>query len=74
MARETMDISVTSQTLVGVIKDKDPLGGCDRWFVDTGEAKGFLPANILCKVQTTAVEPSAPDPCPSQLEDLVSIR
>jgi hypothetical protein len=51
MAKETVEVSVASQTLVGVIKDRDPLGTTDRWLIDTGEVKGFLPADVLCQVQ-----------------------
>ena len=46
-AKETMDLSISCGTIVGIVKDKDPLGGGDRWFVDTGETKGFLPCSIL---------------------------
>ena len=46
-AKETMDLSISLGTIVGIIKDKDPLGGGDRWFVDAGETKGFLPCGIL---------------------------
>ena len=52
-ARETMDLTVSSGTIVGIIKDKDPLGGGDRWFVDSGETKGFLPSNILVRMGTS---------------------
>ena len=35
-AQDLMDMAVTVGTLVAVIKDKDPMGGRQRWFVDDG--------------------------------------
>ena len=31
-----MDVSASTHTVVGVIKEGDPMGNKDRWFVDTG--------------------------------------
>lgn len=43
-----MDIGVEKGDLVGVIKQRDPMGLDHRWFVDKGDGvKGFLPRNIL---------------------------
>lgn len=35
-ASDVMDMAVSQGTLVAVIKDKDPMGGRQRWFVDDG--------------------------------------
>ena len=34
--QQQMDVSASSNTVVGVIKEGDPMGNKDRWFVDTG--------------------------------------
>ena len=33
-----MELSLSKGTLVGVVKDRDPMGNKDRWFVDNGGA------------------------------------
>ncbi|XP_076450774.1 dynamin-binding protein-like isoform X2 [Babylonia areolata] len=48
-AHDLMDMAVTVGTLVAVIKDKDPMGGRQRWFVDDGANKGFVQSSILTK-------------------------
>ena len=35
-ASGVMNVSLTRGTLVGVIKEGDPMGNKDRWFVDNG--------------------------------------
>ena len=67
-ARETMDLAVAAGTIVGVIKDKDPLGGGDRWFVDSGESKGFLPSSILVKCAYSQQQHQQPQSSSSQAE------
>ena len=37
-----LDIGVNAGDLVGVVQQKDPLGNRDRWFVDNGQAQGFV--------------------------------
>lgn len=34
-----MDISLTEGSLVGVVKELDPMGNKERWFVDDGGRK-----------------------------------
>ncbi|KAG8196563.1 hypothetical protein JTE90_003576 [Oedothorax gibbosus] len=48
-AVDIMDISLKKGDVVGVIKQQDPMGKKLRWFVDNGEAKGFVPAKYLVK-------------------------
>ena len=35
-ATDLMDISLTPGDLVAVLKELDPMGNTDRWFVDNG--------------------------------------
>lgn len=35
-ANDLMDISLTEGSIVGVVKELDPMGNKDRWFVDDG--------------------------------------
>uniref|UniRef100_A0A0B7B9F0 SH3 domain-containing protein n=1 Tax=Arion vulgaris TaxID=1028688 RepID=A0A0B7B9F0_9EUPU len=42
-----MDISVTEGCLIGVVKEHDPMDNKEKWFVDDGGSKGFIPHNIL---------------------------
>lgn len=44
---DVLEISVNNGDLVGVIKYKEPNGHENRWFVDRGFIKGFIPRNIL---------------------------
>ncbi|XP_060066478.1 dynamin-binding protein-like [Ylistrum balloti] len=44
---DMMDIPLMAGVLVGVVMEKDPMGSKDRWFVDNGTSKGFVPRNIL---------------------------
>ncbi len=42
-AAQMMDISLPRGTVVGIIKESDPMGNKDRWFVDNGgETMGVL--------------------------------
>ncbi|XP_019615513.1 PREDICTED: dynamin-binding protein-like isoform X1 [Branchiostoma belcheri] len=47
---QPMDLSIAEGDLIGVIKQQDPMGGQDRWFVDNGEQKGLVPSNCLTPV------------------------
>ena len=40
--KDPLDIGVNAGDLVGVVQQKDPLGNRDRWFVDNGQAQGFV--------------------------------
>ncbi|XP_069133070.1 dynamin-binding protein-like [Argopecten irradians] len=44
---DMMDIALPPGVLVGVVMEKDPMGNKDRWFVDNGATKGFVPKNVL---------------------------
>ncbi|RWS26099.1 dynamin-binding protein-like protein, partial [Leptotrombidium deliense] len=46
-AIDVLDLRAKKGDVVGVVKDKDPSGNTNRWFVDNGSAKGFLPCRIL---------------------------
>ncbi|XP_071100448.1 dynamin-binding protein-like isoform X2 [Haliotis cracherodii] len=46
-ALDLMDLSLNEGVMVGVIKDQDPMGNKDKWFVDDGVQKGFVPKKIL---------------------------
>ncbi|KFM69808.1 Dynamin-binding protein, partial [Stegodyphus mimosarum] len=52
-----MDISLKKGDIVGVIKQQDPMGTRLRWFVDNGDAKGFVPAKCLVKLLPSASSP-----------------
>ncbi|GIY80564.1 dynamin-binding protein [Caerostris darwini] len=52
-AVDIMDISLKKGDIVGVIKQQDPMGKKLKWFVDSGEAKGFVPAKCLVKYLPT---------------------
>ncbi|KAK0068512.1 dynamin-binding protein, partial [Biomphalaria pfeifferi] len=70
-ASDIMDISLTEGSLVGVVKELDPMGNKERWFVDDGVNKGFIPCNVLT--------PYKPSPCHSGSsasieEDILSIQ
>lgn len=54
---DVLDLDIKTGDLVAVIKNKDPLGGTEKWYVDNGIAQGFVPANILVKAyQHTQVQ------------------
>ena len=42
-----MELSLSKGTLVGVVKDRDPMGNKDRWFVDNGGALLARQAELL---------------------------
>ncbi|KAK7084423.1 hypothetical protein SK128_028513 [Halocaridina rubra] len=44
---EVMELTLYPGDHVALLKNKDPLGRCDRWFVDDGENKGFARASCL---------------------------
>ncbi|XP_046555696.1 LOW QUALITY PROTEIN: dynamin-binding protein-like [Haliotis rubra] len=46
-ALDSMDLCLNEGIMVGVIKDQDPMGNKDKWFVDDGVKKGFVPKKIL---------------------------
>ncbi|XP_069947710.1 dynamin-binding protein-like isoform X2 [Cherax quadricarinatus] len=48
---EVMELTLYPGDHVALLKNKDPLGRCDRWFVDDGENKGFARATSLKPLQ-----------------------
>ncbi|XP_077862190.1 dynamin-binding protein-like, partial [Saccoglossus kowalevskii] len=46
-ARDSMDISCNRGDMVAVIKQQDPMGGNDKWYVDNGVTQGFIASSIL---------------------------
>jgi len=59
--KEPLDLSANAGLIVGIMKKEDPMGNTNRWFVDAGEVRGFLPAKHLCPLRqsTTAAAASA---------------
>ncbi|XP_078587056.1 dynamin-binding protein-like isoform X1 [Branchiostoma floridae x Branchiostoma japonicum] len=56
---QPMDLCIAEGDLIGVIKQQDPMGGQDRWFVDNGEQKGLVPSSCLTPVTETPPSGSA---------------
>ncbi|XP_054975409.1 dynamin-binding protein [Sorex araneus] len=46
-AAQDLDVSLLEGDLVGVIKQKDPMGSQSRWLVDNGVTKGFVYSSFL---------------------------
>uniref|UniRef100_A0A8C4N3T3 SH3 domain-containing protein n=1 Tax=Eptatretus burgeri TaxID=7764 RepID=A0A8C4N3T3_EPTBU len=46
-AAQAMDLSLAEGDLVGVIKQQDPMGSNNRWFVDNGTSQGFVYSSFL---------------------------
>ncbi|GAB1611131.1 dynamin-binding protein-like isoform X2 [Argonauta hians] len=46
---DSVDISVNMNDIVGVIKEQDPMGNKNKWYVDNGAVKGFVPKSVLCQ-------------------------
>ncbi|KAH3885546.1 hypothetical protein DPMN_009541, partial [Dreissena polymorpha] len=57
IAQDPMDISVCGGDVVGVIMEKDPMGNKERWFVDNGAMKGFIPRKLLVSYQSSPPRP-----------------
>ncbi|KAK4319618.1 hypothetical protein Pmani_009460 [Petrolisthes manimaculis] len=49
---EVMDLTLYPGDHVALLKNKDPLGNSDRWFVDDGDNKGFVRSTSLKPLQT----------------------
>ncbi len=48
LGAQMMDIPLTQGTIVGVIKEEDPMGNKDKWFIDNGgKAFGQISLEIL---------------------------
>ncbi|CAD5123839.1 DgyrCDS12145 [Dimorphilus gyrociliatus] len=48
-ASNCSELALASGALVGVIKNFDPSGSSNKWFVDSGSAKGLVPSANLVK-------------------------
>ena len=59
-----LDIGVNAGDLVGVVQQKDPLGNRDRWFVDNGQAQGFVQSRVLGPIGDTVAEEAVYAPTP----------
>ncbi|XP_065287952.1 dynamin-binding protein-like isoform X2 [Dermacentor albipictus] len=44
---DILDINLRTGDVVGVVKQQDPMGNPERWFVDNGATKGFVAAKFL---------------------------
>lgn len=44
---DILDINLRAGDIVGVVKQQDPMGNTERWFVDNGASKGFIAAKFL---------------------------
>lgn len=44
---DILDINLRAGDVVGVVKQQDPMGNPERWFVDNGATKGFVAAKFL---------------------------
>jgi hypothetical protein len=53
---QLMDLSLAKGTLVGVIKQGDPMGNRGRWYIDCGVAKGFVCQQFLSPRQKCIIE------------------
>ncbi|CAG5133338.1 unnamed protein product [Candidula unifasciata] len=69
-ATDAMDISLTEGVLVGVIKELDPMGQKDRWFIDDGAKKGFAPCSILIPLDSVLVDNGS---VTGEEDDLISV-
>lgn len=47
LSTDPLGLSLREGDLVAVIKQSDPMGNANRWFVNSGNAKGFVPASVL---------------------------
>ncbi|XP_071957132.1 dynamin-binding protein-like isoform X2 [Antedon mediterranea] len=55
-AAEDLDMTVAQGEVVGIIKQQDPRGGQERWFVDNGASTGFVPPTILTPYKLPSYE------------------
>ncbi|XP_038053074.1 dynamin-binding protein-like isoform X2 [Patiria miniata] len=57
-SQQPMDMSVKKGEIVGIIKEQDPTGSGQKWYVDNGASQGFIPSAILQAVggETTSPE------------------
>ncbi|XP_072559380.1 dynamin-binding protein isoform X2 [Paramormyrops kingsleyae] len=46
-AAQDLDVSLQEGDMVGVIKQKDPMGSQNRWLIDNGVTKGFVYSSFL---------------------------
>ncbi|ESO86909.1 hypothetical protein LOTGIDRAFT_71852, partial [Lottia gigantea] len=52
-ASDLMDLCLNQGTVVGVLKEQDPMGNKDKWFVDDGSNKGFIHKSALSLFQSS---------------------
>lgn len=61
-ASNISELVLSSGSLVGVIKNFDPSGNTNKWFVDTGSAKGLVPSSNLVKYKADSGPSNLPMP------------
>ncbi|XP_071852019.1 dynamin-binding protein-like isoform X3 [Apostichopus japonicus] len=69
IAKEPMELSVNKGDLVAIIKQQDPSGGGDRWYVDNGVSQGFVPSSVLSRQEEAAVAAGGVDQCDGSDEE-----
>lgn len=57
---DILDLSLRTGDVVGVVKQQDPMGNAERWFVDNGAVKGFVAARFLRPLHQAPVDPPPP--------------
>ncbi|XP_033117116.1 dynamin-binding protein-like isoform X1 [Anneissia japonica] len=55
-AAEDLDMTVMQGEIIGVIKQQDPRGGQERWYIDNGASTGFIPPTILTPYKLPSYE------------------
>ena len=55
--RDPLDLPLSPGDLVGVIQRKDPMGSEERWYVDNGQAQGFVPRKVLASIGEAKLAP-----------------
>ncbi|XP_050041946.1 dynamin-binding protein-like [Dermacentor andersoni] len=56
---DILDINLHTGDVVGVVKQQDPMGNPERWFVDNGATKGFVAAKFLRPLHRPQGRPDA---------------
>lgn len=70
---EVMELTLYPGDHVALLKNKDPLGKSDRWFVDDGDNKGFVRASCLRHTQGTENRVGVVTALPSSISTAVPL-
>ncbi|XP_041365294.1 LOW QUALITY PROTEIN: dynamin-binding protein-like [Gigantopelta aegis] len=57
-AADVMEMSLNEGHMVGLIKEQDPMGNKEKWFIDDGTIKGFFPKRLLVPWTIESVSPA----------------